>query len=623
MNATYIKGINSHKIISFDIFDTLLKRNIRNPSDLFIIIEKEYNKYSLNKINNFYTLRKNAERKSKESATTEEITLDSIYKYLPYDDSTKTKLKEIELSIEEAFLMPNYNLQRIYDYAIKKGKEVILVSDMYLPQSFLERILKKLGYTQYHKLYVSSTYGITKRSGNLFQFILKENNYTPQNILHIGDAKRSDWLMPRKYGIHTLHIKTYTNKLLYKQNKYLDINQNILSTFINNTTPKHCRYEQIGYETLGPVLVGFCLWLEHYRIKYKLDKLLFFSRDGQIMSKAYQLLYPQTPYEYIYTSRRSLVVPLICLQNGINEIFDIIPFYRYVTIKTLIERLGIDYDCHKLTIEKYGFNEKSSFTKKEYLENPQFIQLFHEIESEIYQNSKEELKGFKEYITKYLAPQIGIVDIGWKGTMQNTLTKIFNKINMDSNVLGFYLGILSNTTNTYGYYFDPNRKENENILMSFSGLFETIFSADHGSVERYKKDGSIQLYDFEYNKNEECRQDYKIIQSIQKGALKFVQNYSKSSIKDFIKWDADLAFYRILILGMNPQKIDLKILGDIHFFDHEIIQLAHPSSFIIFRPYQLKKELSSAQWKIGYLKRLLKIKLPYFTIYKAIRKFYK
>ena len=622
--ACTIEKIDSHKVISFDIFDTLLKRNVRHPDDIFILVENEYNKLEKDKIANFPALRKKAEKKSRSLSKDEEITFNSIYECLPYENPIKERLKQLELLIEENFLTINHEIKKVYDYAVSIQKEIIIVSDMYLPETMLKRILTKFGYTTYRKIYVSSTYGVTKRTGNLFKLLIKENNYIPKDILHIGDAKRSDWLIPIRLGIHTIHIKTYTNKLLYdSKNISHDINYNILSTFVNNSIPQNNRYEQLGYETLGPVLVGFCKWLEYNKKAHKIDKLLFLSRDGQIISKAYQQLYPKSSFEYIYTSRRSLVVPLICQQKSLESIFDIIPFYRYTSIKALIERLGLEYEKYKSTIEKYGFNETSFSLKEEYLTNPNFIQLFNELKDEILRNSEEELDGFKKYIIPHLTSTVGIVDIGWKGTMQKTLIKLLNSLNIRSTLQGFYLGILSNMPNAYGYFFDSDKKNNENLLLSFSGLFEVFFSADHGSVERYNSDGFVKLYDFEYNLNEKSKTDYKIIQSIQKGALDFVNDYNQSAIKDYINWNAELAFHRVICLGTNSRKRDLSILGDIHFFDHKILQLAHPSSNVIFNPFKLKKEFSSAPWKIGYLKRLLKIKLPYLTIYKTIKRLYK
>ena len=42
--AGIIKQIEEYDVVSFDIFDTLLKRNIKKPTDVFKYMEKKYNK---------------------------------------------------------------------------------------------------------------------------------------------------------------------------------------------------------------------------------------------------------------------------------------------------------------------------------------------------------------------------------------------------------------------------------------------------------------------------------------------------------------------------------------------------------------------------------------------------
>ena len=39
-----ISQIEDYDVVSFDIFDTLLKRNVKRPTDVFYYIEKKWNK---------------------------------------------------------------------------------------------------------------------------------------------------------------------------------------------------------------------------------------------------------------------------------------------------------------------------------------------------------------------------------------------------------------------------------------------------------------------------------------------------------------------------------------------------------------------------------------------------
>lgn len=65
-----------------------------------------------------------------------------------------------------------------------------------------EEILQNCGYDLADvPIYVSSEYGKTKRSGNLFRTVLEHEEVEASKILHIGDNLISDYLMPKKCGM--------------------------------------------------------------------------------------------------------------------------------------------------------------------------------------------------------------------------------------------------------------------------------------------------------------------------------------------------------------------------------------------------------------------------------------
>ncbi len=617
MNNRLINLIDRHDIISFDIFDTLIKRNVRYPQDIFSVVEKEFNATSTNAITDFKTQRIEAEKKARCLSAKEDITIEEIYQLLSYEEKVRKILMNLEINCEKKFLTTNIAIKEVFNYAISKKKTIILVSDMYLPYTFFVDILSTLGYTGYYKLYVSSSIGLTKASGRLFQFILKENNWEPSKILHIGDAKKADWIRPRLLGIHSYKIPNYVNNMLYS-NKDIsnDLNYNILSSFINNTVLSYTenRYKQIGYETLGPFIYGFCVWLHEYKIKFNLKRILFLSRDGYIIYSAYKKLFPKDECKYIYVSRRSLTVPLIHKQKNLKEVFDLIPTNRFTQIQIILDRLGIDYKQYESLIKDCGLKKDTSFTKEEFLKDSRFLKLYSLLEKQIKENSFNEYKSLESYIKQLnLQEKEGIVDLGWNGTIQNSFEKIIKDLNLKTTMYSFYVGIKLNRENTFGYIFSPKDNTLRVPILGFLGLVETLFSANHGSVKRYINTSEVEFYDFEYTQNNFAIENYKIIKEIQNGALDFVRNMHQSKISDSIKWNQNIAFNNIQNLGIYPHNKELQCFGDFYYFDHQIYYLARPSLTT-----NLTKELSSSTWKIGFLKRLLRLPLPYLKIYTFI-----
>ena len=73
-NSKILDKILDYDIISFDIFDTLIKRDINKPTDVFELIEEKYN------IKNYKNMRIKAEKTARDNSNCEEVTLDEIYK---------------------------------------------------------------------------------------------------------------------------------------------------------------------------------------------------------------------------------------------------------------------------------------------------------------------------------------------------------------------------------------------------------------------------------------------------------------------------------------------------------------------------------------------------------------
>lgn len=611
--------LDNYKIISFDIFDTLLKRNVMKPSDVFELVEEIYNSNSENKVINFKKIRIKAESIARMKSNKEDILLNDIYKELNLGEKVSCELMKIELNVESDLLMENIDIKKIYDYALSKGKYILLISDMYLPKEFIESILHRCGYENYTEIYISSEIGYLKSSGKLFEHIIKSNKLNPKDILHIGDALKGDWLMPKLYGIKSIKIKTLNNHLIYMDEDNNNINKSMIAAFINNRYIDD-RYIEIGAETLGPLIFGFCEWL-HSRVKeLNIDTLLFFARDGYLIKKAYDIIYPNENTEYVYVSRRSLTVPLLYKKKSKDEILKTIPLNRFTKLSVVMDRLGLDSNKYEEIIQQCDLRLDSVFSKKEYFENNNFNKLFEIIKEDIYNNSNDEYKNFMEYINKIdISGNIAIIDIGWKGTMQRAFNSLLSDCNFKYNLYGFYLGTLDND-NSYGYIFNGEDDKKFYELVSFTGLFELMFSGIHGSVKKYKDGGNVELYDFEFDCDEKSRKDYEYIKKMQNGAIDFIYKFANSPYNKYVTWDNDLAFEAIRNLGITPKKEDLLKLGDMYFFDNEKQYLAKPNLKYLCNPQKLKKDLSLSTWKIGYLRRLIKISFPYLKLYKFLRK---
>ena len=73
-----------------------------------------------------------------------------------------------------------------------QGKKLYYISDMYLPQTQIDAMLRRCGYPCFDGGFVSCTYGVQKRSGRLFKRFLQKTSLTAKQLLFIGDSWRAD-----------------------------------------------------------------------------------------------------------------------------------------------------------------------------------------------------------------------------------------------------------------------------------------------------------------------------------------------------------------------------------------------------------------------------------------------
>lgn len=201
--------IDEYDIISFDIFDTLLKRPYDRPTDLFYDIEMK------ERIPGFAVNRINAEKEARDRySECEDITLKQIYqevqeKYKPFME------KELKYELEKT--EANDIVLPIFKYAVKRQKQIIIISDMYLHSSFLKKMLEINGIVGFSKLYVSSETMKTKTSGNMYAHVLR-NIQKGKKVLHIGDNLYSDGNALYKYNFGFICIDN-TKYILIERRK--------------------------------------------------------------------------------------------------------------------------------------------------------------------------------------------------------------------------------------------------------------------------------------------------------------------------------------------------------------------------------------------------------------------
>ncbi|MCR5214368.1 MAG: hypothetical protein K6E10_08110 [Eubacterium sp.] len=301
--------MKSYNVISFDIFDTLVVRNCGTFNNLWKIIEKEADNYFKYKTI-FYENRKNAELECyKDGNMTPSI--EEIYQKTKYSQNEKNYLLYLEQKIELDMCVANFEIKKVFDKYKTENKKIYAISDMYYSSDFLLKLLKKCGY-EVDGIIVSNEEGYSKKGGKLFEVLIKKYSINKNDLLHYGDSQVSDI-----DGSHIVQIASQKvvpiNHMVYLQKKHSKtvIDELVYGYTKNNISFLEARLAQIGFETLGPVILGYCQWLHKRKKELGIKNILFCSRDLKQTYQWYIKLYPKEKDEciYFYVSLKSLSAP--------------------------------------------------------------------------------------------------------------------------------------------------------------------------------------------------------------------------------------------------------------------------------------------------------------------------
>lgn len=483
--------IKENDVISFDVFDTALLRDVLFPTDIFDIVEHEIKKRGLN-LTHFKRKRIAAEINARKVSNNEDITLNEIYNIFQRKETNVIcdQIKEIELNIEKKFIRMNPVIKKVYDYAIANNKTVYFISDMYLSSDFISQLLKLNGYNSFEHVFVSNEVGLSKASSHLYVH-LREKNFLNKEWLHIGDNYVSDYCNALQSNVNAYYYENPRSRMKIERSS--SIEESIMRAIQINYCETKFTYDywsEFGVREVSPILFGFTLWLTD-NLKNK-DNIFFLSRDGYLPYKIYEMFKSHVDSipeaRYIYASRRVYQIPNI-LNMTEEEGLELITAYN----NQLGQKLTLREIFRNLDLDSNRFEELLGLKK---------VDLNQVIDSEESRNNvKEILRGIypiilksmekeKDVLNKYLLQaklynykEVNIVDVGWRGSTQKAIKDITRKV-----VNGYYFGTTENVYDDLrqyvnGYAFNLGRPlKNAGEIMNNVMMYEFIFSAPHGSL---------------------------------------------------------------------------------------------------------------------------------------------
>ena len=501
------------KIISFDIWDTIIKRKchpeeIKLATARYIILK--YENDVKDKYKNIYEILKKRDeieaeecKKNKENGHDDECRIIDVFKILQKEifknelgDISEELLKE-EIKAEKRAIFINPEILPIFERY--KDLKMYCISDFYMGADSLKELLDYLKLpVKIEKIYSSADYLLNKRSGNLYKKAEEELNIKPKEHIHVGDNQYSDIEMAQSLGIET--IKTTKTDFDFVPEKARRFNFDLDQVKKKDDT-KENRLFNSGVD-LAPLLYFYGYSIVEYAIKNKIDTVYYATREGETFIKTHELIKKNNPFgvdvpncETIEVSRMATFSASL-KEFSVMELLRLWSQYSTQSMKALFKTLAIDIDGYKQYLGKYDLTPEENIVDPWFDIRVQRLcadkEFKEKIQVELDRKRSELLEYFekKKGITNNEEPMF-MVDIGWRGTIQDNLAHIFtNKV-----IGGYYLTLYDfynlQPENTYklSYLDDKNIRDNE--VASMITLLEWIYNPGTGSVIEYKQGEAI------------------------------------------------------------------------------------------------------------------------------------
>ena len=564
MNVTekLLNAAQGYSAVAFDVFDTLLKRDVSTPAALFSLPHFSQD---------FAVRRRQAERQAR--AAGGEVTFARIYAspLLKGEDPQK------ELDAERKACTANPAVMEAARACHARGQQVYAISDMYLPASQIQAMLRRCGANFLDGVFVSSEYGVQKRSGRLFRVFLQTTGLHPKQVLFVGDDFRADRLGAALAGIRSVGV-TEPEPPLYTE-------KGNLSAFIGN------RQGSVFYETLGPLVTAFARWIGEQRQRCPQAPLLFLARDMELVYRVYRQLCPQdTHCGYLRVSRRSLC-PALLAAGQYALASDALP-RQELTAGQIARYCGADIPDNA----SRAFSLRQGRTG----EVLDFLQTLS-VDSEAVERTRRYLKeqGVEEGAI--------LVDIGSGGTIQRLLEGLCGV-----SLQGLYLACDERLNHTRASVFLFDGQPAPLAYWAAQPVLEKLISEPCGPTLGYREDDG-QVFPLCGNAAMDpvCTQAHR-------DALRFAVDW-KQSILYAMPLTAAQAIQPFLRMMQSPRLADAVRLGNLILEDGDShhAPAAKPCRrrTYLFRPHQFWKDLHAARWKVGFLRRAFRLPLPYDRLY--------
>ncbi len=509
-----LERIDANDVISFDLFDTLLMRQVLFPEDVFDLVDFRLREQGI-VIEQFSKKRLSIEKE----LAGQSPALADIYAFMRDNygvlEPPPEKLAELEMETDYELIVPRKEVCDIFREAVRRKKRVYIVSDTYYTKNVLARFLDKCQIIGYEDIIASCAYH-TGKTQALFQVL--KNAAGTAGCLHIGDDKTADIQHGRKNGIETCHL--YSGADLLEMTGYMGMWDEIESfsdklkagMFTARIFNSPFQFEDadrririasahdIAYLFFAPMICDFVIWFYDHICEEKIRNVFFCARDGYLIKKLYDRLVGNESSVYFLTSR------IAAVRAGIRNKEDI----------SYLEKIKFSGTMQEQLWKRFGIKADADDPR---IQNESLM----EFAEEIIERSAACQKRNKHYIDtlKIEDGDIAFFDFVAKGTSQAYMQRLIK-----NHFKGFYFLRLEKESLEQEHldirsFYQIGETDSQAIFENYD-MLETILTSACPSVIEFDDQGKPV-----YTEETRTTEDFNCLLNAQDGICEYFNSYLK------------------------------------------------------------------------------------------------
>lgn len=436
------------------------------------------------------------------------------------------QLVEHELRCEHAATTPTQGIIQTLQTARACAKRVVFVSDSYMSLADIRGLLAASGLLDFLDAgYVSSEFMLTKRSGRLFDRVLLQEGFSPASTLFVGDNPHSDVASPSSRGIQAIHVADTSEAArrarlrlldnLSRQNTFWvgrharEIIESLPTALARTDEDAQSPHYRLG-ELLAPGFLAFTLHILEKSHELGLRRLYFLSREGLTFLRMYRRIVRALGIAHVAPRAEYAVVSRASTFLASSDSFDVAGLqriwaqYHGQSLSRIIRNFSLPLDelrplalaagCDDLDRPILNLHAEPALAR--FFEDPAVQGIFI-----------RERDQARTLFTQYMRDRgwfdggesdtVGVIDIGWKGSIQNNMYRALAHSPDAPAIMGFYFGLTHHPADTdprnakLGFMADTRSADwvSECIFKNGS-VFEMFSTAMHGGAAGYTRTAS-------------------------------------------------------------------------------------------------------------------------------------